>query len=217
MSDLIREVEEDIRQERWMNLAKKYGPYVIAAVVVIVGATGGYVFWQQWQAQQREAATEQLVNAVVLRRDEGVDASVAALKSFASEAGTDQGAVADLIAAGLLLQDGKIEEARALYDQVSRQGSVTAPLQQLATLMVVTHSLSDGDPKALQTRLAPLVVEDNPWRYSALELMALLAVRQNDMERARSLLAEISSDSAAPPTLRDRAKSLAAVYGAEPS
>lgn len=195
-----------------MRLARRYGPYVIALVVLIVAGTGGYVFWQQWQEGQRQAATEQLVEAVVLRRDQGVDASVAALEGFASKAGTDQAAVAELIAAGLLLQEDKRAEAATLYDQVSRTGSVTPPLQQLATLMAVAHGLSDGDPKELEARLAPLVVADNPWRPSALELMALLAVRTGDLERARGLLADLAEDASAPPSVRERAKALAAVY-----
>jgi len=42
MSDIFQEVEEDVRRERYEQLWKKYGNYMVAAAIVVVMAVGGY-------------------------------------------------------------------------------------------------------------------------------------------------------------------------------
>ena len=53
MSDIFREVDEDLRRDRAERVFKKYGGAMIADVVLIVGVTGGYSFWRHWLAQKQ--------------------------------------------------------------------------------------------------------------------------------------------------------------------
>ena len=57
MSDIFREVEEDVRRERLEKLWKQYGDYVIAGVAVIVVGVAGYKLWQHYEAQQLAKAS----------------------------------------------------------------------------------------------------------------------------------------------------------------
>jgi len=41
MSDIFQEVEEDVRKERYEQLWKKYGNYIIGAAAILVIAVGG--------------------------------------------------------------------------------------------------------------------------------------------------------------------------------
>ena len=59
MSDIIQEVEEDVRRERYEQLWKKYGNYVIAAAAVLVLAVGGWQAWTAYDNNQRQAVSEQ--------------------------------------------------------------------------------------------------------------------------------------------------------------
>ncbi|MCF6275953.1 MAG: hypothetical protein L3J05_09345, partial [Robiginitomaculum sp.] len=40
MVDFINEVEEELRKDKYNQLLRKYGPYIIAAIFMIVAATG---------------------------------------------------------------------------------------------------------------------------------------------------------------------------------
>ena len=42
MSDIFREVEEDVRRERFQKLWKAYGSYAIAALVLLFAGIGGW-------------------------------------------------------------------------------------------------------------------------------------------------------------------------------
>ena len=41
MSDILRQVDEDLRKEKLSDLFKKYGLYVILSLVIIIGSVIG--------------------------------------------------------------------------------------------------------------------------------------------------------------------------------
>ncbi len=83
--------------------------------------------------------------------------------------------------------------------------------------MFVLHSLDapDADPAQLAARIAPLAAAgaDNPWRASAQELAALVALKRGDREEARRGLQALAQDVTAPQGLRSRAGRIAAELG----
>ena len=79
-----------------------------------------------------------------------------------------------------------------------------------ATLLSVLHQIDAGDPGSLRGRLEPLAAEGEPFRATARELLALLALREGDRAGARELYAKIADDRAAPSGLRQRATQMLA-------
>ena len=74
----------------------------------------------------------------------------------------------------------------------------------------MTHALDSGDPAQLAARIAPLAAEGNPWRASAREAQALIAIRRGATDEARRMLEALASDQAAPQGVRERAQRVAA-------
>ena len=71
MTDIFREVEEDVRRERFEKLWKQYGDYAIALAAVIVIAIAGYKFWQRYEVQQRLKASSAFTAAQQLAESGG--------------------------------------------------------------------------------------------------------------------------------------------------
>ncbi|MBV9138099.1 MAG: hypothetical protein JO357_13665, partial [Hyphomicrobiales bacterium] len=42
MSDIFREVDEDVRRDRFERIWKQYGNLIVAAALVVVAAVGGW-------------------------------------------------------------------------------------------------------------------------------------------------------------------------------
>ena len=80
--------------------------------------------------------------------------------------------------------------------------------------VAVSAFKSDGaDANALSGRLAGLTEGEAPWRYSALELVALAQLRAGDTEAARSTLEVLLDDPLTPANLARRAAELQASLG----
>mgnify|MGYP000657491512 CR=1 FL=1 len=65
-------------------------------------------------------------------------------------------------------------------------------------------------PLARLTRLQPLLADGEAYRPLAVELTAVLAIKQSDPERARGLLESLAADPLASPAQQARARELAA-------
>jgi hypothetical protein len=212
MSDIFREVDEDLRRDRAEHLFKKYGGAMIAAVVLIVAGTGGYSFWRHWQAQKKEEQTAALVTAIA-QSAQGPEKGVEALAAFAGSANPSLAAIAQFNAAALMIRQGKPAEAATVYDGIAGNGYVPAEYRDLATLLAVMQRTDGGDPAQLTAKLQPLTADNSPWRFTARELTAVLAVRAGDTEKARTLFKQLADDQQAPSGVRSRAADLASLYG----
>ncbi len=72
-------------------------------------------------------------------------------------------------------------------------------------LYYVLEMLESGDPADLAKRLEPLLAPKGAWRYSARELVAILALRTGDAGKARENFTALADDPKTPNGIRARA------------
>lgn len=213
MGDIFREIDEELRQERYQKLWRQYGKYLIAAAVLVVVAVAGYQGWRQYERSQREAESAKF--AAALRAvAEGKSADAQALfSSLARETSSGYGTLARFHEAALRAESGDREGAITVYKAIAADTSVDEPLRNVATILASMHELNrpNADLAALRERLEPLAANESPWRFSALELLALIARKEGKTEEARQHLRQIADDSRAPRAARARATQLLAV------
>jgi hypothetical protein len=212
VSDIFREVDEEVRKEQFEKLWKRYGVYVIALAVAIVVAVAGYEGWKAWQTEQRREAAEQYAAAWQLAVDGKTDDAVVAMAELADPASEGYGLLAAFEEARLLAAQGKTDEAVARWQAIAG-GDAPAALTHVAVLLAVQHRLDGGDPTELTTALQPLVASDAPYRPLALEMLALVALKQGDIAAAREHLQQVADDLVAPAGARTRATQLLATIG----
>lgn len=210
--DIILEIEESIRQERIEKLWKEYGSYILAAAFLAVILTAGLTGWRGWNEKANIRQTDSLLAA--LERDD----KAAELAKIAEDLRPGQRAIAHMTAAGLLLEEGKKEEALSHYNALASDADAPSVFRDLATLMAVRLSwdMSDGKTGAdmLLKMLAPLWDDAaNPWQYEArLQAALILAQGAQNYEAARKHLAVILAAPDLPRTLTERARALDHLY-----
>src|SRR5688572_23023181 len=64
MSDVFKEVDEDLRREQLKSIWDRFGIYIIGAAVLIVVATGGYRLWEYWQDRKAEQEGDRFIEAM---------------------------------------------------------------------------------------------------------------------------------------------------------
>lgn len=207
MSDLIDEVDEELRAERARKLAQRYGGLVTGVVLLAIAGVGG---WEAWRWHERREAGKAAESFLAASRDaaaEGADLKAIADRFTAMAPGAPGGyrALARLRAAALLAETGQTEQALAAYDALSRDADTDPLYRDLAAVMWGLHALDTGDAAEIQARMAPLAAPGAPWRLSAQEVQALAALKAGNTEQARTALQAITTDAATPQGLRDRA------------
>ena len=214
MSDIFREIEEDLQRDRYKKLWEKYGNLVIAAAVALVLSTAGWQVWKTYRVKRDQAFGARYAEALKLAQDGKTDEAEQGFAKLAADAGSGYSALSRLQEASLLAKAGKSEDAIAIYDKLAADSAVDRPYRDLATFLAVLHGIDKGNPAELSKRLEPLTAASNPWRHSALELSALLAARAGDKTRAQQIYAQLADDPTAPQGVRARAaEMLAALKG----
>ncbi len=207
MPDIFDEVQEDLRAERARQLGMRYGGAAAALALVAVLGVAGWQGWRWYQTREAEAAANAFLVVHRETEQQGADLKAAAARfdDIATRAPDGYRTLARLRAAALKSETGDLPGALAEWDAVSNDRGADPLYRDLASLNWVLHGLDSQDPALLAARVAPLAAEGSPWRASARELQALVAIRQGNAAEARRILQGLTADSAAPQALRDRA------------
>jgi hypothetical protein len=205
LADIFQEIEEGLRRDKAAQYWKRYGRYVVAAAVFAVAATASYVGWKEYRHRQQIADGDRFAVALSLIQDKKDTEALNALASLAQDAGAGYRTLARFRAATVKLRQGDRAGAVAIYDAIAKDGDVDPLYAQLAALYYVLDTLESGDPDDLAKRLEPLMAAASPWRYSARELAALLALRKGDGEKARENFTKLADDPKTPGGIRARA------------
>jgi hypothetical protein len=214
--DIFDEIEEDLRAERAQQLLRRYGGLMIAVVVGIAAAAGGWQAWRWWQARQDMAAATAYIgamNAAESASPAGRPAIISVLDSLAAQAPEGYRTLARLRGAALKAESGDLTGASGLWDQVAADGAADPLLRGLASLLWAQHQLDHGDPALVSARLRALIEPGNAWRPLAQEQMALLDLRQGKTDDAKKTLQALADDVTAPGGVRQRASSLISRLG----
>lgn len=208
MADIFQEIEEGVRRDRLLKIWKDYGAYIVAAAAAVVIGAAVYILWSNYQRELREEASAAFSAAAAKAAEAPAEAAV----DFAKLAEDAPGGYRDL---ALLRQAAYVavndrQGAVKLYDDFAA-GSDDPYLGGLARLKAA-QLLADTAPlPEIQKRLAPIVRDGSPWRYSARELMAYVAWRVGAYAEARGQFQTLAEDPGAPGGIRTRSQRMLAL------
>lgn len=207
MSDLFREVDEAVREDRVKTLARRYGGWAITGVAALILGVVGVQLWQGWEATARSQETQQMLAAISLAESAPGDAAET-LTTLANQAGGGRGTLAQLLRAGFLAEEGDVAGSITVYQAIAADTGVEPLWRDYAALMAVAHGLESEDPAALSATIDRLIDGESAWRYSAQEMRGALALRQGDRDAALAAFRTLADDPFAPDALRNRSRDL---------
>lgn len=203
MSDIFREVEEDVRRDRLEKIWKRYGYALIAAAVLVLAGVGGWVFWQQQQAAANARLGDSFAAAQRIS-DPGKAAT-----AFAEIARTGKGSyalLAKLSQANALNAAGQPGTAVTLYKEVA--AAADDEIGAVARLRAAWIMAATVPRKELEDLLAPLNTDQSAWQPLAREVLAFADYRGARVRQATDAYRALSEDAKAPEGLRVRARAM---------
>lgn len=208
MSDIFREIEDELRRENLRQLWKRYGKYIIVLAVAAVVATAAVMGWRAYQNKQRAARGVEYAAALALVRANKPADAASAFAKLASESDSGRAVLARLEEASAKLDAGDTPGAIAIYDRLAADGSIDPKFRDAATILAARYTLDKGDVKAVIAKLKPLTVATSPWHGLAQELTALAELQAGDKTKARQDFKALAGDAAVSPDIRQRAQAM---------
>jgi len=204
--EFIREVDEDVKEEKRLKLWKKFFPYVVSISLGIVLFTSGFVFWEGYSNDQRQKLGDDFTAAVVLVGEDDLDASLIALDRIVDKGSDGYVTMAKMKKASILIEQGRIDEGLEIYKDLE-QNAVDQSFRDIATILYVLNSLNNKSKDNLLKKIIPLE-NSEIWKSSALELKGYIYLRNNEIAKAIEAFETISKLPSKPGDLSQRAKNL---------
>ena len=211
----VREVDENLRRDQMRDIAKTYGAWIVAAVVLFLAAIGGYLYWQDRQRQQASQESETMSAALDKAEAGNAKAAAAELAPVADSSSDVNRASARLAQAALALRQNDRKAAIDIYRQLAADDSLPQPYRDVATLRGTMTEYDSLKPDEVIARLSPLAEAGKPFFGSAGELVAMAMLAKGDRAGAGKLFARIAGDPQVPQTIRLRAVQIAGSLGVD--
>jgi hypothetical protein len=206
LSDIFREVEEEVRRERLERIWKDYGDYIVAAVALIILAAAAFRLWTVYEARERAKASAAYIAAQQLLEN---GQSRPAAQDFARISQTAPGGYAKLsqiAAADALSASGDKAKALSMYRKLIDGGD-----DMLSNVARVRAAwiLVEGAPKSeVESVLAGLAAPGSAWHSVTAEILAYADFRAGDRARALQEFQKLANGSQVPEGVRRRSEAM---------
>jgi hypothetical protein len=211
----VREVDENLRRDQMRDMAKAYGKWIVAAVVLFLVAIGGYLYWQNRQQEQASAESESLAAALDKAESGDSKGAVAALAPVSESASDVNSASAMLARAAIALRQNDRKTAIGIYRELAADDGLPQVYRDVATLRGTMTEYDSLKPDEVIARLSPLAEPGKPFFGSAGELVAMALLAKGDRAGAGRLFAKLAADPQVPQTIRARAVQIAGSLGVD--
>jgi hypothetical protein len=215
MSDIFREVDEALQQEKAAKLWKEYGPTILAAIGVLIISTGLTTAYRAWSSHANKTETTALVMAA---EDKDI---AAAMETAAIKTDGGHKAIGLMNAASKAASSNDFVKTAGLYESVASDKSAPKDLRDLATILGTRASLlvkTDKEPdfKALVSKLDPIANSTrSPFaRLAKLETALLYGNGLKDYNAALNALKGLDQETLSD-SIKEKASALKRVYDYE--
>ena len=211
----LREIDEEVRKERFAKLWDKYGVLVLGVAGAIILTVAGWKWYQSYTHEQAARAGAQFVEITQLFSDKKKEDAIQGLEQIAKDGPSGYGQLAKLRLAAQARKDGKTDEAVTHYEALVNDSGADELLRSFAQLQIAALKVDTAPWTETQNRLNDLVKEESHWKFAARELMGLAAFKAGKYDQARQAFTELMAGSDTPATIRQRAQIVMALVSRE--
>ncbi len=203
MSDIFREIDDDIRRDQAIDVWKKYGPFFFAFGLILVVLTAGYRFYAHYENQKAEALGARFQSALEASAAGKSDDAAKEFNAIASDGGAGYAVLSRF---RLAVERSLVDKGEGVkqFDVLASDATLPPVLRGLARLRAATLIVDTASLEDVQAKLQSLIVPGGTWAGNARELVGLKLLKAGDIAGAGKLFDEIMTDEIAPATLKQR-------------
>jgi hypothetical protein len=205
MSDLFREIDEELRREKFERLWQRHGTLIVVLVVLALAAFGGWRYYMWQKASSAEASGVTFEQAISLSKAGKAKEADALFDKLAASGSGGYRILASFRSAADRAQSDKPGAVKA-FDALAADANLPQVLRDLARIRAATLQVDSASYQDMASRVEGLASAGGAWRNSARELMGLVSYRTGELESAGKWFDQIVVDREAPPSQRQRAQ-----------
>ena len=195
MSDVLRQIDEDLRKDRILSLWKKYGIYIIVFILLIISSVIGYQINKSLNISNNQKQVENYLIASNLPSENEI---VSSLSNIENSSNTFMRGLIRLKMANALMSQGKKEQSQAILIELMRDREINKILNDAAGYFYLMSNLNEITKDEISVYFSDSQIDNSAFKYLFLELFALHDLFSGDYEQTKNTFQEIINDPEAP-------------------
>jgi hypothetical protein len=205
MSEFFRELEDDIKQDRFNSLVKKVLPIIIVIILAVIISISSFVIWKKIKTNENENNALMYLESLELLSDQKYDESIKLFLEL-SQGKDTYGILSKFGLAATYAKNGQETLASNIYFEISKTKDIDIFFKELAILKLALHNVDMMPSKNIEEILVPL--EDSTWKYFAKEIMIFSYIKNDETIQAQNAIINLLSDPFLPPVTRSRVSAI---------
>ena len=195
MSDILRQVDEELRQDRLLNLWRRYRIYLICGLILLIGSVIGFQINKSVNQSFYEDEVEKYIGTSDL-----VDFNETIEKLSKIENSNELliSGIAQIKIAILLMENGKIQESKEKLLEIINDGKANAILTDLAIYFYLMSSLNDIPMDEINAYLSKNKLENSSFKYLFKETIAIKNLLSGNIKLSKEKFNELVNDENTP-------------------
>jgi len=207
MVDLLDEVRDDLKDEQVFYLIKKYSSFVFTLMAAVIIGVALKLWWLSYNENKSYREGGDFVTALMKVQSRNTADGIKLFQQLATSGSTNYAALAELHVAAFNLHNNEVDKALTEYGALSENSGYADVLRQYSSLMQIKGELNKptADKSKLRDQLDAYLQRDGVFKYTAMELMAMLYIDMGENVKARAELLAIKDAPEAPVNMKYRA------------
>ena len=191
MSDILRQVDEELRQDRLLNLWRRYRVYLIGGLILLIGSVLGYQINRSVNQSFYEDEVEKYISSSDLV---DFDQTIENLSKIESSNQLLISDIAQIKIAAILMENGKIQESKNTLLEIINEGKTDTILTDLAIYFYLMSSLNDMPIDEINKYLTNNKLENSSFKYLFKETIAIKNLLVGNIELSKEKFDELIND-----------------------
>ena len=200
--EFMDEVENDIRQEKYMNLWNRYGKIITGFIIVSLLSLVGYNLKSQYDFRERSKASDILIGAQDYAAQNRHGEALSALKNLAATSPAPYTILAKINEAGILSigEAAQKQQAIELYQEIINTKGTDAVWHDLAVYQKIALQLEQttSNMDELLKELDGINLDHSPIAPLLTELKGIILLQKGDKIQAGEIFVKLAQSKTAP-------------------
>ena len=203
MSDILRQVDEDLRKDRLLKVWRSYRIYIVGSILIILISLSGYQYYLSSTQSKNEAIVEQYINSI---NSTDVNTSIEQLLELNESDNSFIKGLAKLKRAELYFATEDKGQAIKLLESISIDESLDQIIRDMALYKYLMIQLDTLDKDLYFEIIDSQDLNSSKFKYLFKELKALKYLIEGDRINSLEIFESIISDENSPINLKTRSE-----------
>ena len=203
MSDILRQVDEDLRKDRLLKIWRSYRIHIVGSILIILFFLSGYQYYLSSTQSKNETIAEQYINSI---NSMDINDSIEKLLELNESENPFIKGLSQLKRAELYFVTENKEQAIELLEEISVDESLNQIIRDLALYKYLMIQLNTLDKEIYFKIIDSQDLNVSKFKYLFKELKALKYLIEGDRINSIEIFESIISDESSPIDLKTRSE-----------